>query len=95
MTVFTKFSVIFVQNKNKKYEHKLERSNCLNTFYKKVFLKVSQNFTAKHNAVLEPKGCNFIKKQATKMVLSCEICEIFKNTFFIEFLWETASESKN
>ena len=34
--------------------------------------------------------CNFIKKE-TAEVLSCEFCEIFKNTFFTENLWRTAS----
>ena len=34
---------------------------------------------------------NFIKKEALAQVFSCEICEIFKNTFFTEYLWTTAS----
>ena len=28
------------------------------------------------------KACNFIKKETPKQVLSCEYCEIFKNSFF-------------
>ena len=31
--------------------------------------------------------CNFIKKETLAQVLSCEFCEIFKNTLFIEQLW--------
>ena len=37
------------------------------------------------------QACNFIKKEALAQVLSCEFCEIFKNTFFTEHLWTTAS----
>ena len=32
------------------------------------------------------KTCNFIKKETQRKVFSCEFCEIFKNTFFIEHL---------
>ena len=31
--------------------------------------------------------CNFIKKETLAQVFSCEFCEIFKNTFFIEHPW--------
>ena len=31
--------------------------------------------------------CNFIKKESLTKVLSCESCEISKNTFFTEHLW--------
>ena len=35
-----------------------------------------------------PEACNFIKKETLPRVFSCELCEIFKNTFFIEhFRW--------
>ena len=34
---------------------------------------------------------NFIKKETLAQVFSCEFCEIFKNTFFAEHLWMTAS----
>ena len=33
----------------------------------------------------------FIKKKSLAEVFSCEFCEIFKNTFFIEHLRGTAS----
>ena len=35
----------------------------------------------------------FIKKETLVQVLSCEFCEIFKNTFFTEQPWTTASGS--
>ena len=37
------------------------------------------------------KACNFIKKEALAQLFSCEYCEISKNTFFTEHLWEAAS----
>ena len=43
-------------------------------------------------AGLKPKDCNFIKKEDQAQVLSCEICEIFKNLIFIEHLLTTASD---
>ena len=39
------------------------------------------------------QACNFNKKETLAQVLSCEFCEISKNTFFTEDLRETASES--
>ena len=36
--------------------------------------------------------CIFIKKETLAQVSSCEFCEIFQNTFFIEHLRATASE---
>ena len=38
-------------------------------------------------------SCNFIEKETLAQVLSCEFREIFKNTFFKEHFWATASES--
>ena len=39
---------------------------------------------------------NVIKKETPKQVLSCEFCELFKNTFFTEQVQTTASVgSKN
>ena len=37
------------------------------------------------------EACNFIKKDTLAQMLSCEFCEISKNTFFTEQLWTTAS----
>ena len=39
-----------------------------------------------------PEACNFIKKDTLAQVFSCEFCEIFKNTFFTEYIWMTASD---
>ena len=36
-------------------------------------------------------ACNFIKKETLAQVFSCQFCEIFKNTYFIEHLWMAAS----
>ena len=38
---------------------------------------------------------NFIKKETQAQVFSCELCEIYMNTFFTEHLWMTASEIYN
>ena len=37
---------------------------------------------------------NFIKKEILAQVFSCEFYEIFKNTFFTEHLWTTASRNQ-
>ena len=37
--------------------------------------------------------CNFIKKETLAQVLSCEFCEISKNTFFKQHPWATASDN--
>ena len=38
------------------------------------------------------QACSFIKNKTVEQVLSCEFCEISKNTFFTEHLWTAASE---
>ena len=38
--------------------------------------------------------CKFIKKETLAQVFSCEFCEIFKNTFFTEHVWTTASRCR-
>ena len=55
---------------------------------KKDVLRNFAKFTEKHlceslflNKVAG-QACNFIKKQTLAQVLSCELCEISKNTFF-------------
>ena len=37
-------------------------------------------------------SCNFVKKEALAQVFSYEFCDIYKNIFFAEHLWETGSE---
>ena len=55
--------------------------------YKKVFLKVLQNSQENTCArdsfliKLQAETCNFISKETLAQLLSCEFCEIFKNTF--------------
>ena len=60
---------------------------------KKKFLEISQN--SQENSCTRVsfliKAYNFIKKETLAQVFSCEFCEIFKNTFFTEHLWTTAS----
>ena len=65
---------------------------------KKGVLEISQNSQEKTctrviflNKVAGLQACNFIKKETLAQVLSCEFCEISKNTFFTEHLWTTAS----
>ena len=56
--------------------------------YKKVFLKFSQNSQentcarASFLIKLQAEICNLISKETLAQLLSCEFCEIFKNTFF-------------
>ena len=45
--------------------------------------------------LLQPRTCNFIKKETLAQVFSCEFCEIFKNTFFAEHIWTNAPEPYN
>ena len=40
---------------------------------------------------LQVSVCNFNKNETLAQVFSSEFCETFKNTSFIEHLWETAS----
>ena len=65
---------------------------------KKGVLEISQNSQQKTctrviflNKVAGLEASNVIKKETLAQVLSCEFCEISKNTFFTEHLWTTAS----
>ena len=55
-------------------------------FCKKDALKNLAKFTGKHLC-----QSLFFKKETLAQVFFCEFCEIFKNTFFTEYLWATAS----
>ena len=63
-------------------------------FFKKDAFKNFAKFTGKQlcqSIVLKTlqasvSACNFIKKETLAQVFSCEFCEIFKSTFFIEHL---------
>ena len=49
--------------------------------------------TAKVNGIqCQAQACKFVKKEALAQVSSCDFCEVFKNTFFTEHLWTTATE---
>ena len=63
----------------------------LEVFYKKMFLKISQN--PQENSCGRASFLNKVAGWALQLVqmFSCEFCEIFKNTFFTEHLWTTAS----
>ena len=61
---------------------------------KKSVLRNFAQFTGKHLCQslsfneIAGRACNFIKKEILTQVLSCEFCEISKNTFFTEhFRW--------
>ena len=63
---------------------------------KNVFLKISQisqeNTCDRASFLIKLQAYNnLIKKESLTQVSSCEICEIFKKTFFIEHLRTTAS----
>ena len=64
---------------------------------KKSVLRNFAQFTGKHLCQslsfnkIAGLACNFIKKEILTQVLSCEFCEISKNTFFTEHLRKTAS----
>ena len=57
-----------------------------------MFLKISK--ILQENICARAQTCNFIKKEALAHVFFCEICNIFKNTFFIKHLRTTASDTK-
>ena len=62
-----------------------------------MFLEISQHpqentcTRVSFSIKLQAEAYNFIKKETLAQVFSCEFCEISKNTFFTEHLWETAS----
>ena len=56
------------------------------------FLNRQNRFTGSCDCVFP--ACDFIEKETPTQVLSCEFCEIFKNTKFTEHIWVTASQAK-
>ena len=63
---------------------------------KKVLLDISQNSQESTSARVSflikfQPAYNFIEKESLAQLFSCEFCEIFKNSFFTELLWATAS----
>ena len=69
------------------------RKAVLKNFVKFTGKHLCQSFFFNKVADLRPKACNFIKKETLAQMLSCEFCKIFKNTFFTEHLWMTASKN--
>ena len=67
-------------------------------FCEKGVLRNFAKFTGKHLCQslflinLQARACNFIKKETLAQVFSGEVCKIYKNIFFTEHLWTTASE---
>ena len=55
-----------------------------------MFLEISQN-SQENTCSRVFFLINFIKKETLAQVISCGFCEIYKNIFFIEHLWTTAS----
>ena len=51
-----------------------------------------QRYSIKKGVLKNFAKFNFIKKETLALMFSCEFCESFKNTFFTELLWTTASE---
>ena len=62
-----------------------------------LFLEILQNSqenTCARDSILikcRPQACNFIKINTLAQVVSCEFCEISKNSFSTEHVWATAS----
>ena len=60
-------------------------------FYEKGVLQNIEKFTGKQLSqclfLNKVEACDFIKKETLAQVFSCEFCEIFKKTFFMENLW--------
>ena len=63
---------------------------------KKMFVEIWQNSQentcARASFLIKLQAYNFIKKETLTQVFSCEFCKIFKNTYFTEHLWTTASK---
>ena len=60
-----------------------------------VCIKTENVVSTEASACIKTQACNFIKKETLAQVLSCEFCEISKNTFFTEHLRTTVSVSGN
>ena len=72
-------------------KHRSRRGRCS---MRKGVLKVFAKFKGIHLCRSHSfNKCKFLKKEIPMQLFSCEFCEIFKNTFFIENLQATASEN--
>ena len=75
-------SLLFLNTKNRCL------SNIYGSFRNIVTPVVESLFKARF------KPCNFIKRATPTQVLSCEYCEIFRNTYFEKDLQTAASVKK-
>ena len=98
--LFTNCSGNFKKIHSKRYVQEATEAVTWCVLLEKMFLKISQN--SQENICtrvsflikLKAEACNFIKKETLAQVwISCEFCEISKNTFFTERLWATASQA--
>ena len=67
------------------------KEGVLSNFAKFTGKHLCQSLFFNKVAGLRSQACNFIKKETLAQVLSCEICEISKNTFFTENIRAAAS----
>ena len=77
---------VFREYRKRPVKNKSSHQRCS---LKKVVLRNLTKFTGKHLC----QGL-FFNEETLTQVFSCEICEIFKNTFFAEHLWTTASRRR-
>ena len=92
----------FTQKQKQKKENHSDHTKAAteDVLLKKVFLKTSQNSHIKTPARFSflidysSEACNFIKRETLAQVLSCEFCEISKNTFSKEQIRTTSSYHK-
>ena len=63
-------------------------------FYKKGVPKKFTKFTGQENTCVRVSFLIKFKKETLKQTFSCQLCETFKNTYFLEHLWTTASEEE-
>ena len=91
---------VVIQNFWRKHYDQWTEAATKGVLCKKVFLEISQssqeNIRVRVSFLVKLPGLRpavFIKKQALAKVFSCEFYETFKNTFFTEHLWTTASVS--
>ena len=59
------------------------------------FENETETIRQKSNSSHPQDACDFIKKEALAQVFSCELCEIFKNTFSYRTLPVAASVEGN
>ena len=85
-----------------KRSHALIQKQPPKVFYKKkLLLNISQilqeNTCSRVSFLLklQASGPELYQKETLAHVFSCEFCDIFKNTFFREYLWATVSVNNN